>query len=99
MTPALDHEAGAARSMWSSVVLHTLNDYWTETLRANGDPAAVARIRSHALHYFSRAYTRDVILACAGIDATPEQLADMAVDLTARDRTTLFNTDGRRRRA
>ena len=95
----LDPDAAACRRLWSSVVLHTLNDYWRETLKAKRDPAAVARIRSHALHYFSRAYTRDVVLACAGIDATPEQLADMAVDLTARDRTTLFETDGRRRRA
>ena len=85
--PMLAAEAQACRRMWCSVVLAVLNDAWRETRKAKGDPAAIARIRADALRYFRSRDGREVCIL-AGIDARPEQLADMAVDLAARDRTT-----------
>ena len=79
-------QADACRKLWASVVLHALNDWWHETARANGNKAAIARIRADALRYFRSRDGREVVML-AGIIATPERMADMAVDLDARKRT------------
>ena len=81
-----DHaQAAACRRMWSAAMLAVLSDYWRATAKAE-TPEAVARIRASALSYF-RSFAGKWFTALAGIDADPERLADVAVDLTAADRT------------
>ena len=81
-----DHaQAAACRRLWSSVVLHALNDWWSRVEKGDGDREAV---REEARRYFN---SRDgkTVLALAGVTADPEKLADVAADPTARARTLL----------
>ena len=81
-----DHaEIAACRRLWADVVLNAYNDWWHEARKAK-DAEAVARVRQSALLYF-RSRDGETVLALAGISADPEHLADVAVDLTALDRT------------
>lgn len=81
-----DHaQAAACRRMWSAAMLAVLSDYWRDTAKVE-TPENVARIRASALSYF-RSRDGKWFAALAGIDADPERLADVAVDLTAADRT------------
>ena len=72
----------ACRKLWASVVLHALNDSWHAIRRKNAD---IPAIRDEALRYF-RSRDGRTVLSLAGITASPERLADVAVDFTARDR-------------
>ena len=74
------------RKLWASVVLDAVNDWWHRAGRAEGDAAKIAAIRADALHYF-RSFDGREVCGLAGITADPEQLADIAIDLTARERT------------
>ena len=74
------------RKLWASVILAALNDWWAETGKADGDPATIAKIHASALRYFRSRDGREVCML-AGITADPERLADIAIDLTARERT------------
>ena len=71
------------QKLWCKVVLTVLEDAWIAIRKPDAD---VENIRADALHYFRSRDGRHV-LALAGITASPERLADVAVDLTARDRT------------
>lgn len=72
----------ACRKLWASVVLHALNDSWHAIRRKNAD---IPRIRQQVLMYF-RSRDGRAVLSLAGITASPERLADVAVDFSARDR-------------
>lgn len=76
-------QARACRRLWASVVLHALNDSWHAIRRKDAD---IPRIRQEALRYFRSRDGRTVV-SLAGITASPERLADVAVDFNARDRT------------
>ena len=84
--PALAADAAACRRLWASVVLAAFGDYWGATRQSKGDPATIAKIRASALRYFRSRDGREVCML-AGITADPERLADIAIDLTARERT------------
>lgn len=83
---ALTAEAAACRRLWSAVILAALNDWWGATRRSQGDPATIAKIHASALRYFRSRDGREVCML-AGITTDPERLADIAIDLTARERT------------
>ena len=83
MSEDLQHQAEAMRRMWSSVVLAVLSDYWRDAAKKGAD---LSGIRSHALAYFRSRDGRE-ILSLAGITADPERMADLSIDLTARERT------------
>ena len=74
------------RKLWASVILAALNDWWAETGKADGDAASIAKTRASALRYFRSRDGREVCML-AGITTDPERLADIAIDLTARERT------------
>lgn len=73
------------RTLWATVLIHAYLVWWRRTERAQGDRLALKRIRLDALRYFRSRDGREVV-ACAGIDADPETLADAAVDLEAERR-------------
>lgn len=85
MSEDLQHQAEAMRRMWSSVVLAVLSDYWRDAAKKGDD---LSGIRRHALSYFRSRDGREV-LSLAGITADPERMADLSIDLTARERTVL----------
>ena len=85
MSEDLQHQAEAMRRMWSSVVLAVLSDYWRDAAKNGAD---LSNIRRHALSYFRSRDGREV-LSLAGITADPERMADLSIDLTARERTVL----------
>lgn len=88
-----DHaQAAACRKLWAAVILALYNDWWTETRKAK-EPEQVEAIRASALRYF-RGRDGKEVCALAGIDADPERLADVAVDLAAIDRTKLLPREG-----
>lgn len=86
MTNTTRGEAAACRRLWASVVLAALNDWWTATRKAKGKPAKIAAIHADALRYFRSRDGREVSML-AGIAASPERLADIAVNLDAANRT------------
>lgn len=73
----------AMRALWGSVALTVLQDYWRDAEKPGADLDA---IRRHALAYFNSRDGREVI-SLAGITASPERLAAVAIDLTAKLRT------------
>ncbi|SEU02743.1 hypothetical protein [Paracoccus homiensis] len=75
-------EARRSREMWCAAVMTVFHDSWRQLGRKNANPAD---IRRHALLYFSSKDGIEVV-SLTGIDATPEQLADVCIDPTARDR-------------
>lgn len=78
-----DHrQVTACRKLWASVVLTVLNDAWHAIRRKDAD---IPAIRLDALRYFRSRDGREVV-SLAGIVASPERLADVAVDFTARER-------------
>lgn len=83
MSEGLQHQAEAMRRMWSSVVLHLLSDCWRAAAKPGADLAA---IRHSAFAYFAGRDGREV-LSLAGITVDPDRMADIAIDLAARDRT------------
>ena len=85
MSEDLQHQAEAMRRLWSSVVLAVLSDYWRDAGKPGADLAA---IRRSALAYFAGRNGREV-LSLAGITVDPERMADLSIDLTARERTVL----------
>lgn len=79
-----DHgQVAACRRLWCRVVLCVLEDSWAAVAK---DPEDAPKLRVEALRYFRSRDGREVVLN-AGITASPERLAAVAVDLTARDRT------------
>lgn len=85
MSEDVQAEAAAMRRLWSSVVLAVLSDYWRDAAKKGAD---LSNIRRHALSYFRSRDGREV-LSLAGITADPERMADLSIDLTARERTVL----------
>ena len=85
MSEDIQAEAAAMRRLWSSVVLAVLSDYWRDAAKPGADQSS---IRRHALSYFRSRDGREV-LSLAGITADPERMADLSIDLTARERTVL----------
>lgn len=85
MSEDVQAEAAAMRRLWSSVVLAVLSDYWRDAAKPGAD---LSNIRRHALSYFRSRDGREV-LSLAGITADPERMADLSIDLTARERTVL----------
>lgn len=85
MSGDIQAEAAAMRRLWSSVVLAVLSDYWRDAGKPGAD---LSNIRRHALSYFRSRDGREV-LSLAGITADPERMADLSIDLTARERTVL----------
>ena len=73
----------ACRRLWAKVALTVLEDAWNAIRRKDAD---IPRIRAEALRYF-RSRDGRAVLSLAGITASPERLADAAVDFNARDRT------------
>ena len=71
------------QKLWCRVALTVLEDAWIAIRRKDAD---IPRIRREALMYF-RSRDGRAVLSLAGITASPERLADVAVDFTARDRT------------
>lgn len=79
-----DHmQAIACRRLWCRVALTVLEDAWTAIRKKD---ANVPAIRQQVLMYFRSRDGREV-MALSGITASPERLAAVAVDLTARERT------------
>ena len=72
----------ACRRLWCKVALAVLEDAWNAIRRKDAD---IPRIRQQALMYF-RSRDGRMVLSLSGITASPERLADAAVDFTARDR-------------
>ena len=85
MSEDVQAEAAAMRRLLSSVVLAVLSDYWRDAAKKGAD---LSNIRRHALSYFRSRDGREV-LSLAGITADPERMADLSIDLTARERTVL----------
>lgn len=85
MSEDIQAEAAAMRRLWSSVVLAVLSDYWRDAAKPGADQSS---IRRHALSYFRSRDGRE-FLSLAGITADPERMADLSIDLTARERTVL----------
>ena len=81
----LDDDAQRCRTLFATVVLHALNDWWGQIGKPWYD-----RDRAHAeaLRYFRSRDGREVVFL-AGITADPEQLAAAAVDPDARERTVI----------
>lgn len=78
-----DHmQAAACRRLWCKVALTVLEDAWNAIRKKDAD---IPRIRQQVLLYFRSRDGREV-MALSGITASPEQLADAAVDFDARER-------------
>ena len=75
-------DAAPCRRLWASVLLTVFTDSWAATRRAKGDAAKIRDVRAKALRYFRSRDGREVAML-AGITASPEKLADMAIDLDA----------------
>lgn len=75
-------DAAPCRRLWASVMLTVFTDSWAATRKTNGDATKIAAVRAKALRYFRSRDGREVAML-AGITASPEKLADMAVDLDA----------------
>ena len=75
-------DAAPCRRLWASVLLAVFNDSWSATRKAKGDADKIAAIRADALRYFRSRDGREVA-ALAGITATPDKLAYIAVNLDA----------------
>lgn len=75
-------EFEAMRRLWCAAMMTEFHDRWGELHRKNPDTPAIHR---RALNYF-RSRDGRLTALCAGIDASPEQLAAVCVDPTARDR-------------
>lgn len=75
-------DAGPCRRLWASVLLTVFTDSWAATRKAKGDAIKIADVRAKALRYFRSRDGREVAML-AGITASPEKLADMAIDLDA----------------
>ena len=78
-----DHmQAAACRRLWCRVALTVLEDAWIAIRKKDAD---IPRIRQQVLMYFRSRDGREV-MALSGITASPERLADVAVDFDARQR-------------
>lgn len=75
-------DAAPCRRLWASVLLAVFNDLWTATRKAKGDADKIAVVRADALRYFRSRDGREVAML-AGVAATPDELADIAVNLEA----------------
>lgn len=75
-------DAGPCRRLWASVLLTVFTDSWAATRKAKGDPDKIAAVREKALRYFRSRDGREVAML-AGVAASPERMADMAVNLDA----------------
>lgn len=73
----------AMRALWGAVALTAFQDYWRDAEKPGADLDAIQR---RALAYFNSRDGREVI-SLAGITASPERLAAVAIDLTAKLRT------------
>lgn len=75
-------DAAACRRLWASVLLTVFTDSWAATRKAKGDAAKIGNVRAEALRYFRSRDGREVAML-AGVTASPERMADMAVNLDA----------------
>lgn len=75
-------DAAPCRRLWASVLLAVFNDSWTATRKAKGNAKKIAAVHDDALRYFRSRDGRKVA-ALAGITATPDELACIAINLDA----------------
>ena len=88
-------DAAPCRRLWASVLLAVFNDSWSATRKAKGDADKIAAIRADALRYFRSRDGREAAML-AGVDTSPERMADMAVDLDAAKLTVKEPAESRR---
>ena len=75
-------DAAPCRRLWASVLLAVFSDSWAATRKAKGNAKNIAAVREKALRYFRSRDGREVA-ALAGITATPDELACIAINLDA----------------